>query len=742
VYFIPPDPVVSFIVRSVDYLLRTEFDCPDGLADTSTIPIRYKNSKPKGNVVEDVKQVPKVQILDPATGTGTFLKYVIEEIKKTFDSKHTDLSDNELRKEWNEYVDKHLLPRVFGFELLMAPYAIAHLKLGLKLKETGYEFLSRQRLGVALTNALESGTASAGTLEPYLGWLAQESIYANYVKTAKNVSVVIGNPPYAGHSANKSKWIAELLRGQASEDKYKRNYFEVDGEQLGEKNPKWLNDDYVKFIRFGQWRIDKNGQGILAFITNHAYLNNPTFRAMRKSLLDSFDKMYILNLHGNSKIKEKSPDGTKDENVFDIQQGVSIAIFIKNTDEEKSIQYYDAWGIQDFKYDFLINNSIQSIEWVSISPVSPFWLFIPQDVKLLKEYNRGISLTEIFDLSGIAIQTHRDKLVFDLESRKLEFRISNFIEGSLSDTELKQKFLSAGDKLNIENARNTIKKLEISNNIHLCLSRPFDVRFLFYHKALVDRPREAIMQHILGCENLSLIGMRHYAYDVPEYCYVFISTLLTDSRIFISNKGAASIFPLYLIKNGVKFSNIKAEVIDKFSKGLSCRDPNSILYYLYGILHSKKFRKRYGEFLSMDFPRIPIPSDAELFSKLTKIGAELISLHLMKSDKLDNLITEFKGEGDNVVAAIGKNSYKDGILRINKTQYFEGIPEEVYNFYIGGYQVCQKWLKDRKGRQLTEEEIAHYQKIVVALKETIQIMNEIDKVIEAHGGWPVQDIKL
>jgi Predicted helicase len=260
--------------------------------------------KTKSGLKAKYKEVPRVQILDPAVGTGTFLKHTIGQIKKTFDEKHKDFTDEELKKKWNEYVPKHLLPRLFGFELMMAPYAVGHLKIGLELAETGYDFKSKKRLGVYLTNTLEGTHEGAGTLDAYLNWLADEVHRANMIKANYPISVIIGNPPYSGHSANKSDWLRELLRGKAPNDKYKRNYFEVDGEPLGERNPKWLNDDYVKFIRFGQWRIDKTGEGILAFITNHSYLDNPTFRGMRQQLMESFTDIYILDLHGNSKRKK------------------------------------------------------------------------------------------------------------------------------------------------------------------------------------------------------------------------------------------------------------------------------------------------------------------------------------------------------------------------------------------------------------------------------------------------------
>ncbi|HET6913181.1 MAG TPA: hypothetical protein VFH71_07555 [Rhodanobacteraceae bacterium] len=326
-----PEPVVNYIVRSVDALLKREFGLKEGLAHSGKV--RWKSlkadtthgkRKSSTNISEVESWVHRVQILDPATGTGTFLYAVIQKIRERFEGN---------AGAWPGYVAEHLLPRLFGFELLMAPYAVAHMKLGLELEQTGYDFASDERLGVFLTNSLEEAHEKTG-LPLFTQWLADESQAASRVKRDVPVMVVLGNPPYSGHSANTGEWIASLLRGEDTLNHHRtENYFECDGAPLGERNPKWLNDDYVKFIRFAQWRIEQTGHGVLAFVTNHGYLDNPTFRGMRESLLHGFDAIYLYDLHGNSKKKEKAPDGGKDENVFDIQQGVAIGIFVKHAAE-------------------------------------------------------------------------------------------------------------------------------------------------------------------------------------------------------------------------------------------------------------------------------------------------------------------------------------------------------------------------------------------------------------------------
>ncbi len=296
-----PEPVVSYIVRSIDHLLKTRFNRPKGLADENTL------------------------ILDPACGTGTFLYFVIQQIYQKF---------AEQKGAWDGYVAKHLLNRLFGFELLMAPYAVAHLKLGMELQETGYSFGSDQRLGIYLTNTLEEAAKKSEKL--FAQWISDEANAAASIKRDLPIMVVLGNPPYSGHSANRS-WEIDN-RGKKVPNfigRLLQDYYKVDGQPLGERNPKWLQDDYVKFLRFGQWRIERTGAGILAFITNHGYLDNPTFRGMRQQLMKAFTDIYVLNLHGNAKKKEVCPDGSKDENVFDIQQGVTLGIFVKESGKEK-----------------------------------------------------------------------------------------------------------------------------------------------------------------------------------------------------------------------------------------------------------------------------------------------------------------------------------------------------------------------------------------------------------------------
>jgi len=710
-----PEPVVSYIVRSIDHLLKTRFNKPLGLADDKTL------------------------ILDPAVGTATFLYMVINEIYQANIGKGQ-------QGLWNNYVAEKLLPRIFGFELLMAPYAVAHLKLGLLLQETGYEFQSEQRLSIYLTNTLEEAIKRAETL--FARWISEEANDAARVKKDEPIMVVLGNPPYSGHSANKGKWAKQLVE----------QYKTIDGKPLGEKASKWLQDDYVKFLAFGQWRIERTGQGILGFITNHGYLDNPTFRGMRQSLMNTFTDIYILNLHGNAKKKEVAPDGSKDENVFDIQQGVAIGILVKELGKTgpATVHYADLWGVREGKYQALLESDISATDWVQLNPTSPFYLFVPRDEAYLQEYEKEWKVTDIFPVNSVGIVTARDELTIRWSDKEVEETIIDFV--SLPPEEARDKYKLGDDVRDwkVYMAQKDLKDSGLSSEkIVPILYRPFDTRYTYYtghSRGFQCMPRGEVMRNMLAGENLGFVSVRQVAEGI--FNHVFVSSSIVESRISLSNKGIGFLFPLYLYPTegemqfggGNHRPNLNPEFIKAVSEkmGLTFVEdgrgdleqtfgPEDIFNYAYAIFYSPTYRSRYAEFLKMDFPRLPLTSDKGLFKALAAKGVELVSLHLMESPTLNNLITGYPVSGSNTV---DKVSYVDNNQRvyINKEQYFEGVLPGVWNFHIGGYQVAQKWLKDRKGRTLTYDEMTHYQKVIVALKETIRLMAEIDALIP---GWPV-----
>lgn len=709
-----PEPVVSFIVRSVDAILKDRFDLPLGLADNAKDPITQK---------------PKVQILDPATGTGTFLYEVVKQI-------YRNLEEIGMANQWDSYVRDNLLNRLFGFELLMAPYAIAHLKLGLELQELGYKFKGKQRLGIYLTNTLDEAMKKSEIL--FGQFVAQEANEASTVKRDTPVMVVLGNPPYSGHSANKSKWIAGLVQ----------DYYFVDGVPLGERNSKWLQDDYVKFIRFGQWRVSETGYGVLAFVTNHGYLDNPTFRGMRQNLMQTFTDIYILDLHGNSKKKEISPDGSPDQNVFDIQQGVSIGIFIKQPGKDTPAQVHHAelWGNRASKYESLNLLDVDSVEGIEIFPKAPFYLFTPQDTDLRTEYGVGWKITEAMPVNTLGFQTHRDHFAIDFEREHLNQRFKEFRDRRQSDDEITQVYeLKDNRDWNVEAAR---KQIRLDENwerwLISCLYRPFDWRPCYFSTVAMDYPRTILQQNTTK-ENLSLLCSRQQA--TLGFHHVWCADApANDCVMSTTSREANQVFPLYLYPNTLnqqgnlfveKSPNLSSDFIAAIRAKLGyIPTPEAIFYYIYAIFHSPTYRQRYAEFLKIDFPRVPLTSNDQLFKDLGAKGQALVDLHLMKSKKLNKLITKMSGDGDNAVTEV---TYKPAEQRvyINKTRYFEGIAPEVWEFKIGGYQVLDKWLKDRKKakRTLSFDDVLHYQKVVVALKETMQLMVEIDLLIP---GFPIE----
>ncbi|NLQ04647.1 type ISP restriction/modification enzyme [Cylindrospermopsis raciborskii] len=712
-----PEPVVSYMVRSVDILVKEKFNKPLGLAD------------------------PTVTILDPACGTGTFLLYIFQLIYQRFQESPAALTEGLVDKSWSGYVKERLLPRIFGFELLMSPYAICHLKLGLFLEETGYQFDNNQRLGIYLINTLEDIKLREETQQLSLNipqmeqLIAEEAKAGARIKKQEPIMVVIGNPPYSGHSENNNPWIKGLVN----------SYYFVDGKPLGERNPKYLQDDYVKFIRFGQWRIDESGQGILAFITNHGFLDNPTFRGMRQHLMNSFHGIYIYDLHGNSKKKETDIDGGKDENVFDIQQGVSITLAVKSGD--KYINYSDLYGSKTYKYDVLNESTFNSTKFIKLKPQSEFYLLIKQDSNLSTEYEDYPKINQVIPFYSTGIKTHRDHFVFDFDYKNLYHRIRDFRDLIIGHEDLVKKYSLTDTKdWKITAKRESLaSNLDWQNYFTKCVYRPFDLREYYHHEDAVDRPRNNIMSHLIRSSNVALVLARQQSQQ-GNWRLVMVTNFLTEC-CSISNKTKETgyIFPLYLYPDTnqpqelqqKKRPNFSEEFLKKIEISLGyLPTPETIFYYIYAIFHSPTYRTRYAEFLKIDFPRVPLTRNNNLFCQLAECGEQLVALHLMKSPKLNNLITQFTPNGGNQIVDAGHPKYTQNAVVINKKgDKFVGVPEEVWNFYIGGYQVCQKWLKDRKGRTLTDDDIQHYQRVVIALQQTIKLMRSIDQTIP---NWPIE----
>ena len=786
--FYTPRPVVSYIVRSVDELLRSEFGLSDGLADTTTwgeMAQRHQDLQIPATPPDQAF----VQILDPATGTGTFLIEVVDLIYRTMVEKWEDQghSETKIQALWNDYVPKHLLPRLHGYELLMAPYAIAHLKIGLKLYETGYRFDKEERARVYLTNALEPAGDEQILLD-FLPALAHEAEAVNEIKRKRRFTVVIGNPPYLGEAGRGGDWIAALMRGREIQSGLSTlSYFEIDGEPLKERNPKWVNDLYVRFTRLSHWLLEQSGRGVHGFITNHGYIDNPTFRGMRWALLASFDQLYLLDLHGNLKKKEVTPDGRRDENVFDIEQGVAIGVFVKTPSEvhEASsalICHAHCWGERADKYGWLLDHGAAHSEWTAVVPRREFYLFKTFGNAETEEYEEWPSIADVFPVNSVGIVTARDALTVQWSAEDVWDVVSDVAR---SDPEEVRDEYGLGKDVRdwrVEWAQEDLRQAGPSRqDIVPMLYRPFDTRFTYYtgqSRGFLCMPRSDVMGHTLVGENVALITCRQQARDDDEWTQVFATSRIIESCA-ISNitREINYLFPLYVYPGVGKADQ---SLFNHWSEGRDGRTPNldsgfveqigvatelrfvsdgrgdlrktfgpeDVFAYVYTVFHSPGYRSRYEAQLKLDFPRVPLPGSVDLFRLLAEAGHGLLILHLLESPKLSKPITTYTGPRNPEVGRVGwsdgtvwldasKTNAREGHRAKNPgTIGFQGLPEEVWDFHIGGYQVCHKWLKDRKGRTLSDEDVAHYQKIVVALDETIHIMAEIDEVIEAHGGWP------
>lgn len=703
VYYTPP-AIVNFIVRSVDQIIKDVFNISDGLADRK-----------------------QVTVLDFATGTGTFLLEVAQQIL-------SGLPASSGKK--TALIQEHILKNLFGFEYLIAPYAVAHLKLAQFLKENGYELQDDERFQIYLTNTLEYQENIQ--MNAFVPTLSAEGARALHLKKTP-ILVILGNPPYSGHSLNNSKWIKQLLE----------DYKKIEGVDLGERNTKWLQDDYVKFIRFAQWKMQNVEQGVVGIITNHSFLDNPTFRGMRASLLKSFDRLYFLDLHGNAKKKEKAPDGGKDENVFDIQQGTAITFLVKAKGLSKGVFHWDLYGKREHKYHQCAILDLYTTPWQTLTPTPPGYYFIPQDAEFRPQYDNFWSLKDIFTVSGVGITTAHDEFVIGFSKEVLLKRFIAFKNAERNAKLLHQKFSIVEKKgWDILKGWDNLQSIEnIGKLIQPITYRPFDVRSIFYEEKLVWRVVKQVMQHFLEGGNIGLITTRQVKArnTIWEHCFV-TETITESSSLSNLTSEINCVFPLFVYSNerGVLSQNegnarvrqenftpaFRAFIDDLYGESYS---PEMIFGYLYAVLHSPTYREKYATFLRLDFPRVPFTPEKEIFEALSALGSELVQAHLLKGVSTAASV-HFIGEANNKVEKpdfkVGKDE-KGGRLYINSTQYFEGITPEVFGFKVGGYQPMEKYLKDRKGRVLSLDEIETVENIAKAISFTLSHTKKIDLLTQA-----------
>ncbi|WGJ14083.1 N-6 DNA methylase [Methylocapsa sp. D3K7] len=720
VYYTPP-PIVNFIVRAVDDILKDTFGIAQGLADHK-----------------------RVTVLDFACGTGTFILEVLERIFENIggaDSAKAGL-----------VVREHMLKNVFGFEYLIAPYTIAHLKLSQYLADKGHALADGERLQVFLTNTLEPMEAQRNLLLPAL---SEESANAQRVKE-KPILVITGNPPYSGHSKNKGAWIT------ASIEEYRKGFPELSKPGQG----KWLQDDYVKFIRFAQMKMDggifkvedKNGQlrevhvegveeGVVGIITNHSWLDNPTFRGMRKSLMNSFNQIYVLDLHGNAKKKERAPDGGDDKNVFDIEQGVAISLFVKKKGLELGISHADLWGSRLSKYETVAESTKDDVEWQFFQPAAPDFLFVPQDNALATKYQMLWSVPQIFALNGdpapCLVTTH-DQFAISFSPNESISKVQALLSTN-DESEARRLFrLCSQGQWDYQQAKAALAVLNLPKLTATITYRPFDKRWTIWNSHVAVHRRERVMHHMMH-NNIGLLTCRQIASGHWEH--VFAAGCAADDCV-ISNrtKERGYLFPLYLYhppegsrRAKADLSRITESLVGKsrieniapaFRKWLDEKyelhfSPEELFGYIYAILHAPTYRTKYVEFLRNDFPRVPFPESADDFETLSVLGWALVQAHLLRDSPRRGLAS-YHGKGGHTVEAV-RYSPEQQAIAINKTQFFKPVPQAVWDFHIGGYQVLDKYLKSRRGRTLSLDEINHVSAIADSLVFTIEQMARIDE---------------
>lgn len=703
-----PEPAVRYIVSSIHSLLKLRFAKDDGLASDG------------------------VTILDPAAGTLTFPAEAIRVSIEEYEKKYGSGSIHKLIK-------KHILPNFYAIELMMAPYTVGHLKISYLLAEHDYKLCEDERFKLYLSNTLEPDMPEQIML-PIAYDISKECELANQVKYQEPILVIMGNPPYSGESENVNTWTEDLLKTDMGGA---QSYYTIDGKPLGERNPKWLQDDYVKFLRFAQWKIHKAGKGIVGMITNHGYLDNPTFRGMRQSLMNTFDDIYILDLHGNANKKETAPDGSKDENVFDIRQGTAIVLMVKTGKKKTGIAkvfHHELFGLRQSKYDWLDKNEFKAEDFEELKPRSPFYLFRPKAAGN-EHYLKWTSLPDIFPVNSVGIVTARDRLTIQGTENQVRNTIHHFT--SLDVESAREAYKLGKDVVGwkVKNAQNDLIDSGLDDkNIVPILYRPFDIRYTYYTGKSTGfhcRPRKEVMTHMQE-ENIAIVSVRQVK-SGNTWQHVSISNMISES-CYISNKTSeiSYVFPLYLhpdendndiFANSKREYNIAPEVIDHFTDLWDEFEPEQFFYYTYAILHSNEYRQRFKQCLSLDFPRIPFTDDYDIFSSLVDLGKKLADIHLLKSSDLNPPLAKYQGSGSNDTVEFIRYNKKKQIVQINADKYFEGITPELWNYQVGGYKVLHKYLKDRRNKTLNEPIL--YCRIATALAFTIDIQDQIDQIIES-----------
>lgn len=737
-FFTTPDQIVEFMVLMVGDVLKKHFNVTEGLLGVFADQKKFSS-------------LPKLDfnILDPAMGTGTFLVSIVELVLQ-------QNSSNEPSNPINLALIRQIMSRISGFELMVAPYLVAQIEL--------WYLLSRQiklsetlNPDILLTNTLTDPSPKGKDLHDWLkavsvekSWLGTQMDRASYFKKTHPTSIIIGNPPYLGLSSNMKLWADSLVRGEVDGI----SYFDVDNQPLNERKTSWLYDDYVKFIRWGQWKLDQLGYGILAYVVNHGFLKNPTFRGMREKLLRSFDHFFILDLHGNINQGETTPSGSKDENLFDIQQGVAIIVLAKSPTpsgmtSRKVVHHSDVYGLREEKNMFLEKHNIDTIHWKEFTPTCPSYLFVPQDQSLLAEYERWPSVKDVFIVASPGIITSRDDFTIQFSSEQLWDVLTVFVGLGVEESRKIFNLGKDGRDWKVQAAQDDLKAAPLSKEaVSPILYRPFDIRFTYFtgrSRGFHSYPRGEVMKLMTQLDNVGLVTARTNKSSVMDH--FLVTKFITEAKCG-ERTTQSFLFPLFrLNSDGVLVPNLSnaflETICEKWGTTISLSEsespntlsPLSLLGYMYAVFFSRSYRQRYRPFLSQDYPRLPLISNPNDLRTLISLGSELVRLHLMEEQNDGEHSVTLVGEGSSKVGSITKKSFREGVVWINKTQRLENIPKQIYTFTMGGYKVVERWLKARKDCELTEADLSYLGQLVGMILKTLDLVERIEIVVAGFGGW-------
>ncbi|PQO44408.1 type ISP restriction/modification enzyme [Blastopirellula marina] len=711
VFYTPWELAVA-IVAQVDARLKTDFNLPLGLADSATYRSLGTNA-PSIASYQDPDQ-PAIRILEPSAGSGVFLVALLRQMYQNLSEDHlrSNRSKALRKKTWQRFVEEDLPKRLHAIELLPESVPAARETIGQFFKSTGLSAAHSKFVSLCVGNALEPDV---------------------HARLGDSATVIVGNPPYSAASTNRGQWIRDLLRGTIEDQSVYRSYFEADGQPLNERKL-WLHDDYVKFLRVSQWHLERSGFGVIGLVTNHGFLDNVTFRGLRSQLADQFDRIDLLDLNGNAKKRGTASRLSRDESVFDIGQGVAISILCQTgRSTEKIFRHGQLWGPREGKLESLSNTPWEQLTPELLTPAPPHYFLAPRQLDVSHEYDQGISITELIPQSTSTIVTARDSIVVDTDPEVLLTRIAEFRDRSISDDELRARYFPrprsskypAGDTRGwkLSAARESLRSdPNWKSRIVPCAYRPFDRRWIYWSAEMIDWPRGKVMQAMQQPDALALIVRRQMPPDRPCNFFLAADALTVDGILRSDNRGNETLLPITIAGQ----ENLNRALLPKHLASVNVRE---IFAYLYALFHSSEFRAHFAESLRIEYPRVFFPEDTSTFQKLSRLGEALLTVHLATSDPPDkNLAAPTRP------IAAGHPKWSDGLVWIDRQTPLAEVDSETWLFHVGSHQVLRKWLKDRRGKELSAEDVANYLGVVSVVGKTQDLIQQIDATMKKLGG--------